>query len=62
VDRRNLGIENGTFEHPYNTFGEGVAAAPPGAVIGLRGDAYTEPQVLTAPRVFMAYETHTVIQ
>ena len=62
VDRRNLGLENGTFEHPYNTFGEGVAAASAGAVVGLRGDIYTEPLVLTAPRVYMAYETHSELQ
>ncbi len=62
VDRRNAGVENGTFEHPYNTFGEGVAAAPEGAVVGLRGDVYTESQILSTPRVFMAYEAHSEIQ
>jgi hypothetical protein len=63
VDRANTtGTEDGTFEHPYTTAGKGVAAAPPGALVGLRGNTYTGPQTINKPVTLATYGGATTVR
>lgn len=57
VDARNSGTENGTFDHPFNTFAEGQAAVPSGGILALHGDTYMNaPITLSNPMTIQAYE------
>ncbi|MFH2054041.1 MAG: hypothetical protein ABIK96_16420 [bacterium] len=47
VDGGNLtGVEDGSFEHPFNTLAEGVTAAPIGAIVAMHTFSYSEPQTI----------------
>jgi len=41
------GTEDGSFEHPFNTLAEGVAAAPSGAIVAMHTFVYDEPQTIS---------------
>lgn len=57
VDLRGTGFEDGTFEHPYNTFDEGFNATPNRGMLALRGSVYTAPMTITRPLTLNAYES-----
>jgi photosystem II stability/assembly factor-like uncharacterized protein len=42
VDQANVGAEDGTQAHPYNTVGEGIAACGNGTTLSIRTATYTE--------------------
>lgn len=47
--------ENGTYDHPYDTFNEGRSAVPAHGSLGLYGDTYTVGPTLSAPMTLRAY-------
>ncbi len=62
VDPSNIGVEDGTFEHPYNTFNEGHTVVPNRGVLALRGNIYTVPVTLVKPMTINAYESTAQLQ
>ena len=64
VDKGNTtGNEDGTLQHPFNTVGEGIGAAPPGgAIVAIRADTYQEPQMVTAKVMLVTYAGVTTIR
>jgi hypothetical protein len=64
VDQGHTDAELGTFEYPYNTLGEGLAATPNGGVLGLRGGANyypSPPFIIDRPLTINAYDGVAVI-
>lgn len=57
VDPRNTSIEDGTYEHPFNTFNEGLNATPNNGILALHGNIYAVPAVLNRPMTINAYES-----
>ncbi|MEQ8767793.1 MAG: hypothetical protein RL885_28075 [Planctomycetota bacterium] len=62
VDRSASGSEDGTFEHPFDTVAEGIAAAPPGGIVMIRSNNYLEPQVTTKSVTLVTYSGQSVIR
>ncbi len=62
VDLGAIGVEDGTFEHPFDTVTEAVAAAPAGAVVMIRSATYTEPVVTSKSVTLVTYGGTTVIR
>lgn len=46
VDKTNVGSEDGTAAHPYNTVGEGIAASGNGTTLSVQANTYTEGALL----------------
>ncbi len=62
VDPGHTGSELGLFEYPYNTFAEGLNAAPDGAVLGLRAGTYVAaPPTIDWPLTIGAYDGTVVL-
>jgi len=61
VDKNYAGVENGTYEHPYDTIAEAVAVAPAGAIIAIRGGSYAEPQTITKGLTLVTFGGTTVV-
>jgi hypothetical protein len=53
--------ENGTFERPFNTVGEGIEAANPGSILAVRGATYYEPQIISKRLLLVTWEKRTLI-
>jgi len=47
VDHANTGLEDGTFEHPFNTVAKGVARAAPGNTVAIKAGNYPETLTVT---------------
>lgn len=57
VDPGNLGTEEGTFDHPHNSLGEGITHTPSGGTLVLRGDDYSvSSQLLNTQMLLTAYD------
>lgn len=64
VDKRNTtGVEDGTIDHPFNTFDEGVDYAPVGAIVAIHGDTYPDPTpaVVSKQLRLESYESSALI-
>ncbi len=56
VDQNAAGYEDGTYEHPFNTYDDGLTAVPSGGTFGLRGNqTYTMPSSIDARQTIGAY-------
>lgn len=56
VDPRAAGVENGTFEHPYNTLDKGLTNTPSGGAMALNGQTtYAVPRTLNKPMSIYSY-------
>jgi hypothetical protein len=47
VDFLYFGLENGTFQNPFNTLAEGVNAAPHGGTVNIKSGATGEPSTIS---------------
>ncbi|MFO0837958.1 MAG: hypothetical protein U1D55_05480 [Phycisphaerae bacterium] len=62
VDDRTSGVEDGTIEHPYHTFGGAAAAVPAGGTVALHGARYhVAPITITHAMTLTAYESDAVL-
>ncbi|MEK9138052.1 MAG: hypothetical protein AAB393_13075, partial [Bacteroidota bacterium] len=56
TDQTASGFEDGTFEHPYNTMGEGITIVPTNGMLGLRGgQTFTVTVSLSRPMTIKSY-------
>ncbi len=62
VDGGYFGVEDGSFQNPYDTVGEAVTAAPSGAIVAIRSNTYVEPQTVTKNVLLMTYLDRSVIR
>lgn len=64
VDPGYSGTELGTFEHPYDSFGEGLSATPDGGLLRLRGAIYeiSTPTIIDTPMTLGAYDGPAAIR
>lgn len=62
VDKRNTsGVEDGTFEYPFDTLPEGLAVAPPGATIVIHSDEYAEPELIDQDVLLVTWGGETLL-
>lgn len=54
VDRNNTGFEDGSFDHPYNTVQEGVAAVRDNGLVYIRTGSYNERLIIRRPMSLLA--------
>jgi hypothetical protein len=53
---------NGTFENPFTTVADGIAAAAPGSILAVRGATYYEPQIISKRLLLVTWEKRTIIK
>jgi hypothetical protein len=56
------GFEDGTYEHPFDTIGEAVAAAPDGAIVAVRAESYAAPLTITKNVRVVTWAGTTTVQ
>ncbi|MEQ8767790.1 MAG: hypothetical protein RL885_28060 [Planctomycetota bacterium] len=62
VDKAATGTEDGTYEHPFNTVAEALAAASSGDIVMIRANTYLEPQTTTKNVTLLTFEGTSVIR
>jgi len=62
VNEDATGAEDGSFEHPYQTLSDAIAAAPNGAILAIHADTYSEAQTITKNIRLETWAGFTVIR